>query len=93
MGVICASVHACFSVSSFLMKKSNLREDIFDSYSHANEHPEEKKNALFYREEEREKRGEREIQLITTEQMFKLCVGLSVSSLRLSRAKLQRWPV
>lgn len=41
----------------------------------------------------KKKKREREVELITTEQLLKLCVGLSVASLRLSRAKLQRWPV
>lgn len=55
-------------------------------------HPEDKKTYYFKRKMGG-KEEEREVQLIATEQMFKLCVGSSVSSLSLSRVKPRRWPV
>lgn len=52
--------------------------------------PRRKKRYYFKREMGVKNEGGGEVQLITTEQMFKLCVGSSVSSLSPSGVKLQR---
>lgn len=85
-------MHAFLFQVSLWSSVTPLR-DTFDLYSHANEHSWGKKDILLNgrRKRERRERGSSAYHHSTDVQTK--CVGLSVSSPRLSRAKLQRWPV
>lgn len=82
-------------LSSFPVMSPNPGEEISLIHIHMQiVHPEDKKKERYYfKRKTGWKEAEREVQLITTEQMFQLCVGSSVSSLSPSGVKLRRWPV
>lgn len=83
LGIICASLF------KFPIKQCNPPGEISLIYIHMQI---QKENRHSFKEKKKRRKGKSLAYHHSTDVETK-CVGLSVSSLRLSRAKLQRWPV